>query len=208
MEFKPALGAVFAPFLRRYSHWCFSDLDLVLGDLLAWTDEIRLFASSAASSMHRHDHEQQQGAEDTQDLALSSNSSSSSSSEEEKARGQQEEEVGDEEEVDWDIYTYSFGDQWRMYTRGQWTVHRNAPAVNGYFRRCRFMVGDEQLRRLEHSSHYESAEGCYAKVVSTSKVRRIYEIISHNHFMHGWTVTNDPIQPTQSKLRRCACVTR
>jgi hypothetical protein len=29
----------------------------------------------------------------------------------------------------WDLFTWGFGDQQRLYTRGQWTAHRNAPKV-------------------------------------------------------------------------------
>ena len=120
--------------------------------------------------------------------------------------GQQEEEVEeDEEEVDRDIYTYSSVTSGAC-TRAGGTCTATRPPSTATSP-VPLHGGDELLRRFEHGSHYESAEGCYAKVVSTSKVRRIYEIISHNHFMHGWTVTNDPIQPTQW-LRRWACVTR
>ena len=124
VEFKPALGAVFEAFLEGYSHWCFSDLDLVMGDLVAWSNEISFDIPAADANAAR----------------------------------------------EWDIYTYSFGDQWRMYTRGQWTVHRNTPTVNNAFRACTFMVGDHLLRRLEKGFRYESAEGCYAKVVASSEV--------------------------------------
>lgn len=60
-----------------------SDLDLVLGDLASWTDELL------------------QGPEPK----------------------------GDDEEKDWDLFTWGFGDQQRQYTRGQWTVHRNTDKV-------------------------------------------------------------------------------
>lgn len=33
--------------------------------------------------------------------------------------------VEEEDEEDWDIYTYSFGDQFRMYTRGQWVSDKD-----------------------------------------------------------------------------------
>jgi len=35
-----------------------------------------------------------------------------------------------------DIVTYSFGDTEAVYLRGQWTMHRNVPAVNRLWRRC------------------------------------------------------------------------
>ena len=30
-EYKPAYGAVFEPYLANYSHWSYTDIDLVLG---------------------------------------------------------------------------------------------------------------------------------------------------------------------------------
>ena len=35
-----------------------------------------------------------------------------------------------------DIVTYSYGDADGLYLRGQWTVHRNEPRVNGVWREC------------------------------------------------------------------------
>ncbi|KAJ1631953.1 hypothetical protein T492DRAFT_1143699 [Pavlovales sp. CCMP2436] len=32
-EYKPTLGAVFAPYLQGYSHWSYTDLDVVAGDI-------------------------------------------------------------------------------------------------------------------------------------------------------------------------------
>ena len=32
-EYKPAFGSVFAQYLANYTHWGYSDLDVVLGDL-------------------------------------------------------------------------------------------------------------------------------------------------------------------------------
>jgi hypothetical protein len=33
VEFKPALGHIFAEYLKGYSHWGYSDLDILFGDL-------------------------------------------------------------------------------------------------------------------------------------------------------------------------------
>lgn len=64
-----------------------------------------------------------------------------------------------------DIVTYSFGDQFRLYTRGQWTVHKNTHSVNTVFQGCPHLHG-ELLRRLRRHARYESAEGCYSRVVA------------------------------------------
>lgn len=39
MEYKPAFGHIFADYLGGYSHWGYSDLDVVFGDLPRWIDE-------------------------------------------------------------------------------------------------------------------------------------------------------------------------
>ena len=128
VEFKPAAGHVFEKYLTNYSHWCFSDLDLVMGDLEAWSDEL-FFPLAAGNAEDPHEPE-------------------------EAGSGS------------WDMFAYGFGDQQRMYTRGQWTVHRNTHKVNRVYRGCSFMYGSSLLRRLEGHFRYESAEGCYAQVVS------------------------------------------
>ena len=87
-----AIGHIFAEYLTSYSHWAFGDLDMLMGDLVAWTDPQELSA--------------------------------------------------------YDIFTYSFGDQFRMYTRGQWTVHRNVEHVNTLYRKCGFLTKD-LMKRLK-----------------------------------------------------------
>lgn len=39
VEFKPALGHIFSEFLGGYSHWAYSDLDIVFGDIPRWMDD-------------------------------------------------------------------------------------------------------------------------------------------------------------------------
>ena len=47
VEFKPALGHIFANYIprKRYSHWGYSDLDIAFGDLSRWVtaDELGLY---------------------------------------------------------------------------------------------------------------------------------------------------------------------
>lgn len=84
-----------------------SDLDLVLGDLAAWTDELQVpLISTPKEEKEYLDH---------------TSSSSSSNDEQRKEKG--------DEPPQWDLFTWGFGDQQRQYTRGQWTVHRNANKV-------------------------------------------------------------------------------
>lgn len=99
VEFKPAIGHIFYEYLLNYSFWCFSDLDLIMGDLPNWTDELLLFNLNLKS------------------LKSSSNMNKQLTFNNESLQ------------PDWDLFTYSFGDQFRMYTRGQFTVHRNIDKV-------------------------------------------------------------------------------
>jgi hypothetical protein len=45
VEFKPALGHIFASYLSGYTHWAYSDLDIAFGDLASWvtTEELEQF---------------------------------------------------------------------------------------------------------------------------------------------------------------------
>lgn len=45
VEFKPALGHIFASYLSGYTHWAYSDLDIAFGDLASWitTEELENF---------------------------------------------------------------------------------------------------------------------------------------------------------------------
>lgn len=68
VEFKPAFGHIFDEYLRDYSHWAYSDLDIAFGDLPRW--------------------------------------------------------ITNDELENFDIVTYGFGDQDRVYLRGQFTFHK------------------------------------------------------------------------------------
>eukprot|EP00980_Cylindrotheca_fusiformis_P008019 scaffold1706_cov116-Cylindrotheca_fusiformis.AAC.22 len=48
VEFKPALGHIFAEYLKGYSHWGYSDLDILFGDLPRFItkDELTEFVSN------------------------------------------------------------------------------------------------------------------------------------------------------------------
>jgi len=68
VEYKPAYGYIFQDYFKTYSHWGYSDFDIVWGDMSRWI---------------------------TQD-----------------------------ELINFDIVTYGFGDQHRLYLRGQFTFHK------------------------------------------------------------------------------------
>ena len=126
VEFKPALGHVFQEYLDTsvYSHWGYSDLDILFGDMPRWI---------------------------TQD-----------------------------ELNDFDIVTYGYGDQARLYIRGQFTFHRNdALHINQIWRQCHFLsMLDQRLenaRTGKEKLSFQSAEGCYSsKVLQTPNIKVKY----------------------------------
>lgn len=70
-----------------------------------------------------------------------------------------------------DIYTASFGDNFRFYMRGQLTIHRNDPYINNLWRSCSHLsqINKRLKAFLEKGStgwNFESAEGCYSRVIS------------------------------------------
>lgn len=113
VEFKPALGHIFADFLQGYTHWGYSDLDILFGDLERWItpDELNEF----------------------------------------------------------DIVTYGYGDQNRIYLRGQFTFHKNDDKINQLWRLCDYLSDmDKRFNDVmsgEKHLHFESAEGCYSSAV-------------------------------------------
>lgn len=110
VEYKPAFGHIFADYLTEYSHWGYSDLDIVFGDVSRWID--------------------------------------------------------DDEWNDYDVVTYGFGDQDKLYLRGQFTFHRNDPKrINQLWRHCKYL--SEMDIRYAHPKKFkfESAEGCYSQAV-------------------------------------------
>ena len=79
-EYKPTHGTVFADYLTPYSHWSYTDIDMLIGDL----------------PLH----------------------------------------IEHDELAHFDIFTYHFGDVFRLYLRGQFAAHRNSPKVNRLWAEC------------------------------------------------------------------------
>jgi hypothetical protein len=71
-----------------------------------------------------------------------------------------------------DIYTSTFGDNFRLYMRGQLTIHKNTHIpTNILWRGCEHFTNFgthlvEYLASDNKTWGFESAEGCYSKVVS------------------------------------------
>lgn len=113
VEYKPAFGTIFEDLLEDYSHWGYSDLDIVFGDL------------------GRH--------------------------------------IEESEWNDYDIVTYGFGDQQRLYMRGQFTMHKNTARIRDLWKGCDYLWNlDERFHEMiEKQGRFqlESAEGCYSAVI-------------------------------------------
>ena len=65
--------------------------------------------------------------------------------------------VTSEELNDWDIVTYSHGDQGSVYLRGQFTFHKNVPTVNNVWRHCDYLSdlpSRYNLRKGENKNKY------------------------------------------------------
>lgn len=91
-----------------------------------------------------------------------------------------------------DIVTFSFGDNYRLYMRGQLTVHKNIPFVNNLWRECTHL--SEYNKRLKKWAdggyekwNFVSAEGCYSKVIA-------------DHAISPTTTTGTPNEPNALRL--------
>ena len=130
-EYKPTHGTVFASYLSSYSHWSYTDIDMLIGDL----------------PLH----------------------------------------VELDELANYDIFTYHFGDAFRLYLRGQFAAHRNEDWINRLWAQCPHL-GAGLVRELESKAHivrrlaaegkhgrtrFISAEGCYSWVVASEPGMRV-----------------------------------
>jgi hypothetical protein len=125
VEFKPAIGHIFASLLEGYSHWGYADLDIAFGDLPRW--------------------------------------------------------ISEEELTEYDIVTYGYGDQNRVYLRGQFTFHKNTERVNQLWRECSYLSSmDERFAQViagKTKLRVESAEGCYsAAILKRTDIRVKYAV--------------------------------
>lgn len=72
----------------------------------------------------------------------------------------------------YDIITLSFGDNNRLYMRGQFTLHKNTPSLSNLWRGCDYLskIGPRLESFFVHKKGWDfhSAEGCYSKVVANT----------------------------------------
>ena len=54
---------------------------------------------------------------------------------------------------EYDVVTYSFGDQEAIYLRGQWTIHRNSIAVSSIWKDCPHLATQLQKELLLKARH-------------------------------------------------------
>jgi hypothetical protein len=77
----------------------------------------------------------------------------------------------------YDVVTWTFGDNWRLYLRGQFTMHRNDLRINTLWKQCSFLstslvkqlrykLGHQQCVTGGRKACFNSAEGCYSWVVT------------------------------------------
>jgi len=91
-----------------------------------------------------------------------------------------------------DLVTYGYGDQSRVYIRGQFTFHRNTEKINNLFRKCEYLSKiDERFKAGVKKTQFESAEGCYSSVIlETHDLRVKYAVKAFtDHFdasVHGY----------------------
>jgi hypothetical protein len=115
-----------------------------------------------------------------------------------------------EELNDYDIVTYTFGDQQRLYVRGQFTIHKNIPStINQLWRQCSYLSNLDQRFEaiIQHSQkyHVESAEGCYSDVLLNQTnisikfaVKAWTDIYTDDTvYSHGIAISQSPISGRQ-----------
>ncbi|KAJ1434477.1 hypothetical protein B484DRAFT_326088, partial [Ochromonadaceae sp. CCMP2298] len=74
------------------------------------------------------------------------------------------------QELQHDIVTLTFGDNYRLYLRGQMTIHANKPHLNSLWQGCAHLATIGQRMETFFAPNgrwaFQSAEGCYSKVAA------------------------------------------
>lgn len=99
--------------------------------------------------------------------------------------GDLERHISRDEWEDFDVTTYGYGDQDRLFVRGQFTMHRNDPnVVNQLWRPCTYM-SDIDMRFFGVANgqkhRFESGEGCYSVAILQN------EHISVKYAVRAWS---------------------
>jgi hypothetical protein len=68
------------------------------------------------------------------------------------------------------VFTYTFGDNNRLYTRGQFTAHRNDPDTNTVWTRCRELTQNLHTELWQHTG---VTERCYAMALAKAPDLRV-----------------------------------
>lgn len=139
VEFKLAYGHIFQDFLSGYTHWGYSDLDIVFGDLPRW--------------------------------------------------------ISRDELEDFDIVTYSFGDQDRLYLRGQFTFLKNTNRLNQLWRGCSYLSElDGRFARVLQGKEQLSFESAVRFSISLNIIHPFFYIhFSPKRMLHFIPTKNHTI---------------
>jgi hypothetical protein len=115
---------------------------------------------------------------------------------------------------EFDIVTYGFGDQERLYARGQFTFHKNLSRINQLWRSCEYLTNlDVRISNIVKGKakfRIESAVGCYsAAILSDEKMKVKFAVkactdilsqdtaISHGVFLASSPQTNQQVIYTE-----------
>ena len=128
--------------------------------------------------------------------------------------GDLERHISKDEWEDFDITTYGYGDQDRLFVRGQFTMHRNDPdVVNQLWRPCTYMSDiDKRFFDVANGQKYrfESGEGCYSvAILQNTEITVKYAVRAWSDaqniesiYSQGIILTRSPTSPGRHVLVR------
>lgn len=110
-----------------------------------------------------------------------------------------------------DIITFTFGDTYRLYMRGQFTILRNSKITTDLWQHCthlskvgarleRFM---SSIKSGKRSWRFQSAEGCFSKVVATARNVSVLFIANQVTDAVGAAVNRKEMIWTGDSVLRC-----
>lgn len=109
---------------------------------------------------------------------------------------------------EFDIVTYGYGDQNRLYLRGQFTFHKNSQETNNQiWRACEYLSKiDERYANVasgKEKLHFESAEGCYSyAVLQRDDIKVKYAVKAFTDIDDRDTIHSDGLYISMKKNHR------
>lgn len=106
----------------------------------------------------------------------------------------------------YDIYTASFGDNNRLYMRGQMTIMRSSHAITTMWRHCSHLTHllsrvSKYLRTPDASWQLQSAEGCFSRVVADHNVSILFSNTQLSDAFHAATKDKESLLLGSSLIR-------